>query len=207
MSTDDSPKEIRVEEIIQEIEDPEENVFPKKERVHEIIQELKKPENRLIIRLKRSGLMEGNQLKSVAHIIALAEGWKSILSNIQDDKDCAKEKSKDLMKKIRAKMKTVSKHAGTEFKKLPLEIQMTSLFRNDRTLSKILKYWKLEESVDDAKIRIARLLREGRFVTKPLEKHVNNFCRDMAALFREQDLKPNYGLIAGIVNLFIAYST
>ena len=158
------------------------------------------------------------QPRTVAHCVAMAEAHISILDDIQADKEWADDKIKQANRRLQTKIKQATKITGKNFRDLPYDIQNNILFgeiepyvdskRKDEKPPAALAYWAADKMSEDAKYCRARLLREptpddgDKKATKPKEKALADFCRDMAALFHEKRFHPNYRLIADISNLF-----
>ena len=191
-------------------------IFPQEERVVEIMQILM-ADNKTISWLKRFNLLEeapedwpnakGNpqQPQAVAHLVALAEGYKNIIEKIEGKKRVARVLSKNEYKKLTDLSTRINKREDTRFRFLSVRTQKRLFYT--KNMKSVKKFWMAERVFENANFRKKRLLGS---TTKPIEKHVNNFCRDMATLIKERKptdedlpkLPLGYSLIAHLINLF-----
>ena len=196
------------------------NIFPQTLQIVEKIMVLMDPENEVIDDLRRFKMFEKVPLiilycegwpnfeeyryqpRTVAFCIAKAEVYKYILEDFQTAKKSANGELENARRRLKTKIERISKVTGIAFDDLPSDIKISSFYNNKEALPDILKYWTEHELIEDATDRRARLLKEREPITKPVEKPLNDFCRDMADLFKAKGFRTSYKLIANIVNLF-----
>lgn len=163
------------------------------------------------------------QPRSVAFAIARAEAYKNTYLNILSEKKAAQTRKKDSIKAVETNIKKIERCVGNAFWNLPSDIRLSSLYKPEelymfhrRNLHDYAGYRALENKLKapsnirkycsatrDSEYATERLKRLSGSTTKPFEKPMNDFCRDMEDLFRHRKLPPNYyALIADIANLF-----
>jgi len=175
------------------------DIFPKPERVKEIYEILmndrgtdgRKP---VIRRLKKDGLDE----MSVAHLVALAEGYLTIFSKIQDEKTVAEKSQKNAKDRMNKEIEKIESSLRTKFTDLPDNLKRSGFYRNGKNPN-IIDYMSASNEIAYAKSRLERLIDQK---TKPSEKALDIFCRGMKEFYSEKKSRINYQLIADIANLF-----
>lgn len=189
-------------------------------RLKQIVETLMAPQNKVVTRLKRAQLLEKTALiylmcedwpdyieyryqpRSVAASVAWAESQIAILSSFQNEKADAKKQKKEAHKRLKRQINGIESTTRKKFNELPEDIRESSFFKTGKNVKwnpDIKELGAARHKFVMNKQKVRRLSRSG---TKPVEKNLTTFCRDMKGLFANQGKKPDYRLIAEIINLF-----
>ena len=173
---------------------------------------------RLYRRIKRLGMIEKTSLlilkledwpdwrvyryqpRNIASAVAFAEWHRDIPAGFQNDKTKAQKEKKNTKQKIFRQIKKIEVANNMDFDELPDEIRMRSFIKRDGDGNYMLRDLlsaSIAEMSADQKIK-----KWTHAKTKPPEKALQWFCRDMKSRFVEKSQKLNYRLIADIANLF-----
>lgn len=184
------------------------------DRIKGIVQTLMEPKNKVIKRIRRSGLIEKVPLiilkceewsdfekyryqpRSVASVVACAENKKNISLRFQEEKTDARVSEKNAKKKIERQFNKIEAITKCNFSELPSKLRMRSFFKNNKNLK---EYGLARARKASASEKNRRWSSNN---TKPAEKALRFFCSDMKKLLSIQNKKPDYKLIADIANLF-----
>jgi hypothetical protein len=164
-------------------------------RIKEIVRQLREqPASGKTVILKSLPIIK------IAASIAWAETLKNSVTALQIEKEKAVQAKHDAKDRFRREIKKIESITGIRFLDLPPDIRMSSFLNKDIDGNRNVREYASEHF--NAKAATEKLNRIGRSPTKPAERALNVFCRDMQKLFSEKGLKPNYELIAYIAKKF-----
>ena len=178
--------------------------IPTQKRVDELAAILKNPSNKFDLRLKNLGL----ECRWVAHAIARAEYYVDLLNELQGEKKDAKNSRDNSKDRFLRQINNVEKTMNCNFSELPPELRISSFYKKDKFgediegNQNIRDYASARMDLNNAKKKIKRVFKSG---SKPKEMSIENFCKDMKALYKQNNIPLNqnrYQLIADLSNFF-----